>query len=670
MNGLTDWLTSPLRGTLTGWQWLTLLAIPPAVVLLYFLKLKRHPIEVPSTFLWHRTIEDLHVNSIWQKLRQNLLLFLQLLLLLLAILACWRPSWEGTQFERDRKIFLVDTSASMSATDVAPSRLELAKQQILNIIDNDLKSGDVAMVISFSDRPIVEQSFTDNRRALKRKIEAIAPTQRPSDLDEAVRVAAGLANPGRLAAEDTDVAAADALPADLIIFSDGRYRTIPQFTLGNLSPTYIPVGDADAANVGIMAFSAASTPDLPGKIQLFGQLQNFGKSEVNVTANLVLYSPDRHLLDAVQVKLDAGDVGGVEFTMDAMEGGEVRLELDSGDALALDNVAFVGLNPRSRAQVLLVTPQNDALETVLRTEFSKTLADIQVQGTDYLASDTYKQQAASSVYDVIIYDQCRPDSMPACNTYFIGELPPGDRWSVEEKQSLPQIIDTERTHPLMRYVEMGDLKMIVEAQPLVIPAGGTSLLESHVGSLIAIAPRDGFEDLVQSFSIVGIDEKQERFANTDWPIRVSFPVFIGNVLTYLGGSLIEANQSFTQPGQPVTLRTDNPVEEITVGAPNGESYRIPRGASNTFVFGQTDTVGTYTVKAGDDKDVSQRFAVNLFDVVESNLPPAEILQTKDDDIQRAAALQVKRREGWKFLLIAALIVLLIEWYIYNRRVYI
>ncbi|MCA9169173.1 MAG: BatA and WFA domain-containing protein, partial [Planctomycetales bacterium] len=158
MNGLTDWLTSPLRGTLTGWQWLTLLAIPPAVVLLYFLKLKRHPIEVPSTFLWHRTIEDLHVNSIWQKLRQNLLLFLQLLLLLLAILACWRPSWEGTQFERDRKIFLVDTSASMSATDVAPSRLELAKQQILNIIDNDLKSGDVAMVISFSDRPIVEQS--------------------------------------------------------------------------------------------------------------------------------------------------------------------------------------------------------------------------------------------------------------------------------------------------------------------------------------------------------------------------------------------------------------------------------------------------------------------------------------------------------------------------------
>ena len=88
-------------------------------MLLYFLKLKRQPLEVPSTYLWHRTIEDLHVNSLWQRLRQNLLMFLQLLLLLLAILALLRPSWQGSKLTEDRYIFLVDTSASMSATDVA-----------------------------------------------------------------------------------------------------------------------------------------------------------------------------------------------------------------------------------------------------------------------------------------------------------------------------------------------------------------------------------------------------------------------------------------------------------------------------------------------------------------------------------------------------------------------
>ena len=66
---------------LSWWQWTILAAVPPAIMLLYFLKLKRRPVEVPSTYLWHKSIEDLHVNSIWQRLRRNLLLLLQLLVI-------------------------------------------------------------------------------------------------------------------------------------------------------------------------------------------------------------------------------------------------------------------------------------------------------------------------------------------------------------------------------------------------------------------------------------------------------------------------------------------------------------------------------------------------------------------------------------------------------------
>ena len=82
------------------WQWALLALVPPAIIALYFLKLRRQPLEVPSTYLWQRSIEDLHVNSLWQRLRQNLLMFLQLLLVALAMLALLRPGWEGSRARR------------------------------------------------------------------------------------------------------------------------------------------------------------------------------------------------------------------------------------------------------------------------------------------------------------------------------------------------------------------------------------------------------------------------------------------------------------------------------------------------------------------------------------------------------------------------------------------
>ena len=78
--------------TLPPWQWALIAVVPPAVVALYFLKLRRQPLEVPSTYLWQKSIEDLHVNSLWQRIRQNLLMYLQLLLLLLVIFALLRPA--------------------------------------------------------------------------------------------------------------------------------------------------------------------------------------------------------------------------------------------------------------------------------------------------------------------------------------------------------------------------------------------------------------------------------------------------------------------------------------------------------------------------------------------------------------------------------------------------
>src|SRR5437899_3640735 len=106
------------------WGALGLFLVPPLLILLYFLKLKRKPIQVPSTFLWKKSIEDLHVNSLFQWLRNNILLILQLLVLLAMIYAILAPRLHGSGGTGKHYILMIDNSASMSATDMGQSRLE------------------------------------------------------------------------------------------------------------------------------------------------------------------------------------------------------------------------------------------------------------------------------------------------------------------------------------------------------------------------------------------------------------------------------------------------------------------------------------------------------------------------------------------------------------------
>ncbi|HQR42490.1 MAG TPA: BatA domain-containing protein, partial [Gemmatales bacterium] len=57
--------------------WWGMLGLGITLLLLYFLKLRRQRLTVSSTFLWKKSIEDLHVNSLFQWLKKNFLLLLQ-----------------------------------------------------------------------------------------------------------------------------------------------------------------------------------------------------------------------------------------------------------------------------------------------------------------------------------------------------------------------------------------------------------------------------------------------------------------------------------------------------------------------------------------------------------------------------------------------------------------
>src|SRR5215475_14110091 len=104
MNWISPWLA----------VWAGAITIP-SLIILYFLKLRRRDVEISTTLLWKKAIEDLQANAPFQKLRRNILLLLQLLALGAALVAVGQPQVKGDAPLGAKHVIVIDRSASMSA---------------------------------------------------------------------------------------------------------------------------------------------------------------------------------------------------------------------------------------------------------------------------------------------------------------------------------------------------------------------------------------------------------------------------------------------------------------------------------------------------------------------------------------------------------------------------
>ncbi|MEY3226878.1 MAG: hypothetical protein RLZZ536_1497, partial [Planctomycetota bacterium] len=106
--------------------WFFLALIP--LVILYFLKLRRPRVDVPSLVLWASVLNDQRVNSPFQRFRRNLLLLLQALLLCLLVLALMQPFVPSQADVAEYTPLLIDCSASMG------SRVEATGQSRVDLV--------------------------------------------------------------------------------------------------------------------------------------------------------------------------------------------------------------------------------------------------------------------------------------------------------------------------------------------------------------------------------------------------------------------------------------------------------------------------------------------------------------------------------------------------------
>lgn len=694
---------------------LAMFFVPPLIVLLYFLRLKRKPIAVPSTFLWKKSIEDLHVNRLMQWLRRNLLLLLQVFVALVMIYGVLGPRLHGALMGGKHYIIIIDNSASMTATDVDPSRLAWAKSEAIKEIDG-ATDADSGMVIAFSDVAEIRQSYTTNRNSLRNAINAIVPTQRPTKIDEALSLAASLANPARSTENEATAPAnpepgkertyvgVEGMQADVHLYSDGKFPPVPDFALANLNLTYhVPPTPPDpeekgaSNNVAILRFDAERDPEDPTRVIARAILRNYKPTDADVKARLEVleggtrliasYDDDDTKRDKRRKPLPArSEKPDLVFTLpDLPENTDIVLRLkleNANDAFVLDDEAWVVLGVIRKARVLVIGPENRPLRYFLDSESTKKICIVAYLSASVLNSPDpkeYRGPARDGKYDLIIYDRCSPDSadtMPTANTLFIGSVPPpfvlatnakGKGANVAEAVTGPSVRGWQSRHPVMRNLQALDEVDVAEAFKLPeLPPRTQRLIEGTQNLvLLAAIPRQAFTDLVMTFPILTNDGKW----NTNWPLKVSFPLFMRNVVMYLGNVRDAGTEDAIKPGQVKPLRLGG-IGELRVTKPDGETIKLERGSRPDFIVTNTDKLGVYVVRWTDPasrNEQTRRFAVNLFDPLESDLSVMKEIKIGNATIQ-ADAPRKQPRDLWKFPVLLGLLVLVLEWWVYNRRV--
>jgi hypothetical protein len=135
-----------------------------------------------------------------------------------------------------------------------------------------------------------------------------------------------------------------------------------------------------------------------------------------------------------------------------------------------------------------------------------------------------------------------------------------------------------------------------------------------------------------------------------------------------------------QPGGVLTDRLPVEAQNVSVRLPDGNSAEmgVP-SPDGTVVYGPVQHTGVYQLswagKPGPtDADIgggraARPFASNLLDPAESDVGAAPKLDLASREVKAQHDSQTKvTRPLWPWLILAALGIILLEWFIYNRKV--
>jgi hypothetical protein len=629
-----------------------LLAVP--IVIFYILKIRLRRVPVSTVIFWRQIFEEKKPRSIWQKLRHLVSLLIQLVLLFLLVGALVEPffSWEAN--EARRVVLVIDNSASMNATDDAPTRLAKAKEAGQKIIAG-LRFRDEMAIVVAGTQPRVACGLTGHQRTLREALEAVPPTDGPTRLKEAVELAR------RLVAEQK----AEQRNTRVIVLSDGCADGAEQLAADDVQ--LIAVGKR-TGNLGITRFQVRRSILDPVGYEILIEVVNQSDDPAECRLQLFLgdepvdvfhlkfpreLTKDEEKLDDAEKKKRANEWSKVIEKV-STEGGRLTARLmhptetkqPYQDALAADNEAVALMPKREEQPVLLVTAEpNLFLEKVL-------------QANPLVRLTTAKEPPATPpAGTVVIYHKVVPDPLPAGPAFVIDPAKNSDLWQVGDNVPTPLVTKQDKDSPLMAHVRLDNV-LLPDSKKLTFTekAGKPIVLaESVTGEpLFAALDRPDGKVLVLPSNL----------DKGDLPFRTAFPILMTNALNWFGGNRGELREALATGAVTDVKLPSSGQGEFVLRSPDGSTRKLPTGVL-TATVGPLDRCGVWAVVPAGGGEPVQEIACNLANRAESDIRPPEDLPQSAPESSVVTGLL--GRPVWFYLIGLAWVLAAAEWYLYQRR---
>ena len=612
------------------------------VVVFYILKLRRRPIAVPFSKIWERILRDKEATSLFSQLKRLLSLLLQLALLALMLAALGDPRTAVNLIESRNIVVLIDASASMRSTDVAPTRLDAAKERVKQMVRG--LSGSDRMLIAQMDAAVTPLStMTSEVSDLEVAVAAVSPTDAAADFPKALRCA-------------TDTLRGLTRP-EIILISDGALGEPadgggPVHT-GDIDVSYVGIGTG-GQNAAITNFAVRRYPLDKSRYEVMLEITNTSDQPMEVELSLL---GDGTLIDLTRVRLKEKErlprfypnLSGASHTLEA------KLSLPDGlkDVNPSDDHAFALLPERRRARVQVVSPGNMFLEAALLLD-------------EYLDVTTLPLLAypGKGSFDVTIFDGVSPPVAQGSGGLLYLN-PSGDNlpFSVE-KEALDNdpnarlgFDEVDTKSPLVRYLSLGEVN-VSRAHPLKGEKEDRVVGKSYRhGALLLQGRRPG-----NKFVAVGFDIRE-----SDLPLRIAWPVLLLNIIN----DFVEEDTSYIssfRTGSVWNIPAPSSADSGILEMPDGSKRTIPVKDGRAVFLGQN--AGFYKLTTGvPGAEETSMFAANLADVTESTITAQQQITIDGKPAGQPSEFKIGvRREMWVYLLIAVIIVTAIEWATFHRRV--